>query len=216
MRRLLILAALLIPGPWACGLDVSSPVPQPVPHLLRQSTPSGARVSKLVLGLPGAVAGAGKVHGLVRDTGASAVAAAAAAGSFALTLAAAEQHTIELRFETDKGISEPVLLPPPRASFGPILREPEGPGVVSAPDAGGQVTVTNDGGPGQPPLLQASPDHDLFVSNQRTGEVASTRTDAAGLFRVLIAARTGDSLSLLLVDPDDPGATSDFLSLTVP
>ena len=74
----------------ACGDDqVSSPVPQPVPDFVRQSTPGLTQSKKLVLGLPGAVAGKGKVHLTDKATGTKVVGDSAAAGSFALVIATA-------------------------------------------------------------------------------------------------------------------------------
>lgn len=214
MRTLqaLMLAATMVAG---CGLEESSPVPQPLPGYLRRSTPSSL-VSTLVVGLPGAVAGAGKVA-LRELNGASPVLVqSAAVGSFSAVLPVGRSIPLELRFETAAGASDWVALAPPQLSFGPVLSGSRGPGVVSAPDAAGIVTVSNDAGAGQPALVDASPESDLLVVNATRSEVATGRTDAKGLFRVQLAGATGDVIQLLLVDAADAASTSDYLSFTVP
>jgi hypothetical protein len=208
----LVLAATVVAG---CGLEESSPVPQPLPGYLRRSTPSSL-VSTLVVGLPGAVAGAGKVA--LRELGAASpvVVQSAAAGSFSAVLPVGRTTPLEIRYETADGASSWVALAPPQLSYGPVLMGSRGPGVVSAPDAAGNVTVTNDAGAGQPALVSASPDSDLLVANATRGSVVSSRTDAKGLFRVQLQGATGDEIQLLLVDAQDSAATSDYLSFTVP
>jgi hypothetical protein len=208
-KRLVLLLSIVA----GCGNDTSSPVPQPLPFYIRQSTPGDSQPFKLIVGLPKAVAGAGKVHARVQGKAAEATGPSSQAGSFSLALTASQVEVIELRFETAAGLSDPVILPGPQLGFGPVLQGARGPGVVSAPDAGGMVTVSNDGGPGQPPLLQASPSSSLLVSNASSGEVASTSTDVNGVFTARIAGKTGDTITLLLVDSTDE--TSDFLSFSV-
>jgi hypothetical protein len=217
MNRLnnLMLLALTI-GAAACGIEGSSPVPQPLPGYLRRSTPSDSRQETLVLGLQGAVAGQGKVHLRELNGPRLVVAPSSAQGSFAAAITVGLSTALELSFENADGISDWLALPPSSLSYGPVLAGSRGPGVVSAPDAGGIVTVSNDGGAGQPPLLTASPESDLLVANATQGTIASGRTDSKGVFRVQLPAARGDLVQLLLVDSKDPGATSDYLSFSVP
>ncbi len=89
-------------------------------------------------------------------------------------------------------------------------------GVFSSVDTRGEVIVTNDDGSGKPALLSATPDNTVVVSNDDNGAVASTTTDKAGVFKVTIKGATEDRIRVHLIDPDDPGTTSDFVSITVP
>ncbi len=211
-----LLLTLLATGVVACGLQESSPVPQPLPHYLRRSTPSASRQETLVLGLPSAVAGQGKVQ--LRELGGprTVVAPSSEQGSFAVTIEVGASVQLELRFENADGASAWVPLAPPQLSYGPVLTGSRGPGVVSAPDASGLVTVSNDGGPGQPALVSATPETELLVANATRSTIASGRTDAKGLFKVVLAAAKGDLIQLLLVDGTDTAVTSDYLSFTVP
>jgi hypothetical protein len=198
---------------------VISPVPQPVPFYIRQSTPLTVSTDKkrLVVGLPKAVAGAGKVHVKDRTSGASVVVLAAAAGSFSTVLAVGETADLEVRYETQDGLSEPVSLsaqvrgPNPELTPSNIL----GPDPVSSPDAQGQVTVTNEN-PGQPPHFLATPNSEALVSNDNNGATVSTKTNANGILRVQLAGATGDVIHVLLASTENSALTSDFLTYTVP
>jgi len=199
-----------------CGDQVSSPVPQPVPGMIRQSTPSPSGVQLLFVGLPGAVAGAGRVHLTYRKSGKGVVVDSAAGGSFAAALTRVALDELEARFENDDGLSDPVPLSTQlRFPTGPVFGQPK-PGVVSKPDAQGQVRVSNDAGAAQPLLLDATPNMDLLVANDKTGALATTKTDKDGRFTTQLAAASGQSIRLLLVDPTDVGVTSDFVTIPVP
>jgi hypothetical protein len=49
-----------------------------------------------------------------------------------------------------------------------------------------------------------------------TAQVVSTPTDSTGRFSVKVNAGSGDAIQLLLVDPADPGSSSDFVVVTAP
>lgn len=201
----------------ACGDTTSLPQPVPVPapklSAIRQSTPGLQQRTTMVVGLPGAVAGAGRV--LARETlsGAEATATSTATGTFSLTTALGE--SIELRYETPEGdLSEAVVLAPTRSTYGPSLDESDGTdSVVSPPDAEGVVTVSN----GSPdPLIIASPQVTVIVSNRDTGEVVTGETDSAGLFSLQLHGEAGHGILIVLSDPAQPEQTSDFLAYEVP
>jgi hypothetical protein len=214
MHRLIFAISLCTHVVVACG---SSPVPQPVPDFVRCSTHDLQQEELMVVGLPGAVAGEGKVHIKDRDSGATLVVSSTVPGTFSAVITAGKNADLVLQFENDDGKSEPLVLRDKQ----PVLPHPKlGPStygqVVSAPDGQGMVTVTNDDGPGKPLLLPASPDVDVIVTNNGTSEVATSRTDNTGRFTVKIAGQTGHAILIMLVDPKDPLLTSDFVQYQVP
>jgi hypothetical protein len=212
MLTILCLGALV-----GCGDLVSSPVPQPVPSYIRQSTPQGSRVETLVVGLPSAVAGGGKVHLRDRATGASAVAVASDSGSFAGVVPIGGSPDLEARYENKDGLSEPVSLRTRGFGVHPALVPAlDNSPPVSSPDAQGQVTVTNDAGPGNPLHFNATPNTDALVSNSSKGAVVATVTDKDGRLTAKLAGATGETIEVLLVDPANPVLTSDYLTFTVP
>ena len=214
MTRISITYAVLL-ALVACGDGVSSPVPQPVPGQIRVSSPAVTRKTVLVVGLPSAVSGQGTVHVRDRTSGVTASAASTAAGSFSAVIVIGSKHELEAWFETADGTSDVVSLSLRALSYGLTLGQPKA-GVVSTPDAGGKVTVSNDGGAGKPLLMSATPNKVLVVSNANTGEVVSTTTDKDGRFSAKLAGAKGESIQLLLVDPADQASTSDFVTITVP
>jgi len=206
---------LLFPG---C---VSTPQPQPVPApdlgLLRQSTPVKDVAEILLVGLPGAVAGAGRVE--VRDTisGEGVAVASTTGGSFALRLPApGDPATLELRFTNDDGTSEAVRLGAPGVGSSPLLEPPsrDRQTLVSLPNATGQVVVSNVGSGGAA-FLRASPNATVIAANTTSGAVAISSTDAEGRFTLTLVATSGDAIEVMLVDATDPGLTSDFLGEVV-
>jgi hypothetical protein len=80
------------------------------------------------------------------------------------------------------------------------------------------VKVSNDGGPGQPPLLTATPGSDVLVANAASGDVVTGHTDKDGVFMVRIAGARGDAILILLAAATDAEgtATSDYLGFSVP
>lgn len=209
----LLAAALLLLLMASCG---SSPVPQPVPFMMRKSSHNQPQGDTLVVGLPGAVAGAGKVHMRDRVGGRQASAVCNEAGSFSLVIRTGAKVDLEARYENDDGLSDWVSMSRPQSgSLGPALGTPKT-GVVSSVDSRGEVIVTNGDGSGKPALLAATPDSTVVVSNADNGAVVTSTTDKAGVFKVVLKGTTGDRIRVLLIDADDPGNTSDFVSLTVP
>jgi hypothetical protein len=202
-------------GASACGEGTSAPVPQPVPFYIRTSTPTGKTEKVVVVGLNGAVGGAGTVKVRVLAGGIEASGPSSSKGSFSVVIASVAQE-LEAAFVTAEGESAWVSLQgrtlgaPPSLSAANALGE-----VVSAPDAKGQVTVTNDGGSATP-LLQATASSDVLVSNATSGDVAATTTDKKGLFTVTIAGARGDEIRIFLASPSDSTSTSDYLSYPVP
>lgn len=195
-----------------CGDLESSPVPQPVPMLIRSSTPEQTSVDTLYIGLPGAVAGQGKVHIRSRQSGQTVVVPATAAGTFAARVPK-DALDLEARYESADGLSDPVPLAGQRLGEPLTLGDPQ-PGVVSGTYGPDEVVVTNDGTHGT--LLEAPPNVDVIVANATTGVVVTTKTDANGRFTTQITASKGDLIQIMVVDPDDPGNTSDFVEITVP
>jgi len=210
--RLLATIGLLILTT-ACG---SSPVPQPVPFMMRKSTHAQPQGATLIVGLPGSVAGQGKVHIEDRKTGKRATAVSSGAGSFSLVLRTGSKTDLVAQYENEDGTSDWVSMSEAQTgSLGPTLGQPKK-GVVSSVDSRGEVTVTNDDGTGKPALMDATPDSNVVVTNAESGALATTTTDKAGVFKVIIAGASGDTVHVLLIDKDDPGVTSDFVSFKVP
>lgn len=211
---MVVLAGLVLAS--GCVEDGTSlPQPQPIPGLVRRSTPAMTVVDPqtLVIGLAGAVEGIGELALRRLRDGVTVTASSAAQGSFSLVIAAAQGDELELRF----GDSEPLLLAPTLTTRGPFLGPPQNVfgGPVSAPDAAGDVVVTNDSGEASP-YFTASPSSEILVSNEGNGAVAVGTTDAAGLFSLKLPGASGDTIRVLLAAASDPGATSDFLTYTVP
>jgi hypothetical protein len=205
---------VLLPLVWGCGDQDSSPVPQPVPGLIRQSTPKVGTPDTLVAGLPGAVAGQGTIHLLDRKSGKKVVAPSTDAGSFALTIPASESEDLEARFENADGLSEPVSLSVRALGIHPELVQTQYGGLLTV--VGDEVVVTNDLGPTTPPPVQASADVDVVVANESTGQVVTSKTDGEGLFKVTLKGKSGDAILIMLSDPTNPDLTSDFVSAQVP
>jgi hypothetical protein len=196
---------------------VSSPVPQPVPSYIRKSTPELSRKQTLVVGLPKSVAGEGKVHVSDRASGITAIVPAPAAGSFVAILAVGVGADLEVRYESRDGLSEPVSLNVRSIGDHPALTPSYAVGVpVSSPDAQGQVTVTNDAGPGNPLLFLATPQSEVLVSNASSGAATSAVTDQDGRFQVKLPGAQGDMIQVLLAARADSALTSDFLTYAVP
>ncbi|MCC6746995.1 MAG: hypothetical protein IT371_05005 [Deltaproteobacteria bacterium] len=217
MRRLFTLLCALAAGGPGCGEQLSIPVPQPVPLKVRQSTPGKDRHETVVAGLPQAVAGKGRVRLRDARSGLEVVVPSTAQGTFVGTLAVGAEADLYGRFETDQGQSAEVSLTLRALGLPPQLTRTRGEaGLVSAPDAKGLVTVSNDAGPGQPLLVAATPDSEVIVSHAGLGTVVTTRTDKEGRFRAQLAAAAGDTIQLFLASVDDRGLTSDFLIATVP
>jgi hypothetical protein len=201
----------------ACGLEdqESSPVPQPVPGLVRQSSPALTQSQKLVLGLPKAVAGEGKVHLTDRISGRKVVGISTAEGTFSLVIEVdPKDDALELQYENEDGLSDPVLISLRALGDGPALGQPKD-GLV-LPTNGPEVQVSNDAGHGNPLLLEATPNVMVIVTVTKTGQVVTSTTDSTGRFSVQIEATSGDWIQILLVDPQDPGSTSDFVTVQVP
>jgi hypothetical protein len=202
----------------ACGDDQGSlPVPQPVPDFIRQSTPGLTQSKQLVLGLPGAVAGEGKVHLTDKVTGTKVVGDSAASGSFTLVIAidATKPQELQVQYENEDGLSDPIPLNTRQLHFGPTLGQAKA-GLVQSTGTSGEVAINNDGGAGNPLLLVASPDMTLIVTVESTAQVVTTPTDGTGRFSVKVKAGSGDAIQLLLVDPAEPDSSSDFVTVTAP
>lgn len=196
---------------------VSSPVPQPVPFFIRKSTPELSRKQTLVAGLPKAVAGEGKVHVSDRTSGTTAIVPAPAAGSFVAVLAVGLEAELEARYENRDGLSEPVSLNVRALGDHPALTPANSFGIpVTSPDAQGQVTVSNDDGPGKPLLFLATPQSEVLVSNASSGATVSAVTDQDGRFQVKLPGAKGDMIQVLLAATTNSALTSDFLTFTVP
>ena len=208
-----LMGALLV---LSCGDGVSTPVPQPVPGQIRISSPALTKAAPvLVLGLAGAVAGAGKVHVKDLESGALVTGSSNGAGSFSVVISVNRDHRLEARFENADGISGAVSLALRGLSYGPGLGTPQ-PGVVSKPDAQGQVKVSNDGGAGKPLLMSATANVNVLISNAATAQVVTTQTDKDGRFSQTLSGARGDSIQILLVDPQSQTSTSNFVSILVP
>ncbi len=221
MLRVAVLGLSLAACLFGCGDQTGVPQPQPVPgplsDFVRRSTPSltATEPRTMVVGLAGAVAGVGEVQLTRVSTGEALEALATAAGTFSLVIPGGKGDQLELRYANDDGVSEPLVLPGLYSQGGPSLEGARNSDdqLISLPDASGNVTVTNDFDP--VPLVAAA-NADLIASNGSTGVVVVSRTDAAGRNPNDEAAASGDPIQLMLVDPNDPGATSDFRVLTVP
>jgi hypothetical protein len=210
------IAALLLSGCGDNGDKGSITVPQPVPLKIRESVPGPHNTTTLVVGLPGAVAGAGKVTVRDRKSAARETVSSAAAGSFSSVLAVGKDHELEIRFENSDGVSDWVVIPSASATDGVSLTIPNNDPIdpVSPPDSQGLVTVTS--GAGSAPSIVATPGADLIVANTQNGAVVVSVTDNNGHFTVRLPGSVGDVIQILLVDPEDTKQTSDYLSYEVP
>ena len=209
-----LLVTLILLATCACG-GVSSPVPQPVPGQFRLSSPGATSSQTLVVGLKGAVSGQGKVHVRDRVSGQTAAADSTAQGTFSMVLPVGDKASLEAWFVNADGQSDAVSLSLRGLSYGPSLGQAVA-GVVSAPDSKGQVTVSNDGGAGKPLLMSATPNMVAIITNSRSGGVLLATTDKDGRFSGKLAAAKGDSIRVMLTDPQQQTETSDFRSFTVP
>ena len=211
MKRIALLVSALV----FCGVACTGvPQPQPVPGLMRRSTPGLTQKKTLLVGLEGAVGLSSKVSILVRGASATVTASASPKGAFSAVLSATAGAILEVSFETADGPSATVTLVPTDVTRGPMLSKGLVFGsAVSAPDAQGIVTVSNDD-PTDPPF-SASANTQALVSNSRTGELVSNTTDAKGALTVKLAGKTGDQIHILLAEPGS-FSTSDFLAYTVP
>lgn len=216
---LVLLGSLVAVG---CGGDASVPQPVPVPKisLIRRSSPETDQVETLVVGLEGAVAGAGQVEIVDRLGGGVGKAPASSRGSFAVLVPTSEQGTqLEARYVTAEGASAYISIDARSGStFGPRL----GPtnqlgGPVSPPAANGLVMVTNYDDVNKIKFIDATPNVEVLVSNGRSGDVELSTTDAQGVFRVQLPAQVGDPVHIVLSDEAAGSeATGNYLSFVVP
>lgn len=210
-----VAALLAVASGGGCGDIVGVPQPQPVPSAIRRSTPALRAPSPrtLLVGLPGAVAGAGEVQIDVQGWSIDASAPTTASGTFAAVVAVGSSATLEIRFARDGELSDPLVLSPTLSQSVPT---PRGNKLqLTAPDSSGRTTITNVDSTGSVTFGVPAGD-EVLLSNARSGSVARTFADSSGRFTTQLAARSGDDIHLLVVDRRDAAATSDFFTATVP
>jgi hypothetical protein len=172
-----------------------------------------------VVGLDGAAPGAGLVEIRQPFGGSVTIARSSVSGSFAAVLAAAagDRLVIVFRESEDGAASDEVeLLVFAPAADGVAAPETDpasldrthvgGSMVASAADAEGRTRLTGED-------LVAG--HVAAVGNARTGEVVEAPVPASGALEVTLAARTGDTIVVIVRSPSD-GRTSQLASLSVP
>lgn len=191
-------AALLL---WhGCGDQTGVPQPIPIPGQVRaMSAPAETAEAIDLVGLPGAVAGAGRVF--VDGATTSVEARSTAAGSFSATIKAKGGEQLSIRYED----SDAARLDVP--AQGIMAPRPPGPitGVtpVSVP-AAGVVTVRG---------LSNGAGVALVAVNANTGVVAQATSGADSRFLIKIAGASGHGLKIY---EDANGMLSSAWSLTVP
>ncbi len=190
--------ALLVSA--GCGDQTGVPQPIPIPLQVRaMSAPPDSPEKIDVVGLPGAVAGAGKVF--IQGATSKAEVSSTAAGSFTASLQAKGGEQLQIRYED----SDPAGVKVP--SQGVMAPRPPGPisGVtpVTAP-AAGKVTVKG---------LSNGAGVSLVAVNVDTGAVAQATSEADKKFQLQIPAASGQKLR---VYEDDGAMLSSAWGLTVP
>jgi len=192
MRRLLFIVALI----GGCE-GIPQPDPIPIATLIRTTGAMPTITSVDVVGLPGAVAGVGRVT--VSSPHQTITVDASASGSFALIVDAAENDLLQVRFESSEAavVTVPLL---------PIMTAPQpDPLHVGSPITAPVSGVSTIFGQG---IVQAS----ILAVNFRTAATNTTVADAAGRFSLTIPAEAGDEVRVYI--ESDP--LSSAWVLTVP
>lgn len=197
----------------------SAPVPQPVPspklRRLRISTPQAESKQTLIVGLPHAVAGEGTVY-LKEANGSLQVSAPSTeTGTFSL-LFPTSRKIYKIWFENQQGKSKTIELPLAKPIYVLPLNPSNSMEGVLTPLNNGQVRVSNDLGPGKPPIFEVLPYVEVIVANYQTGAVVTSKTDGEGRFSVIIAGVAKERIMIFVSDLLNKNITSDFLELTVP
>ena len=175
---------LLLLVPTACGDQTGTPQPLPIPcpQLMRLgAAPAEVAIEVDLVGLSGAVAGAGS---LVAVNGTqSQQTRSSAAGSFYLALSARGGDVLQVRF----GDSEPALIEVPVMTA--MVPRPPTPidGVAPVTPRGGARVLV------QGQLAAAGR---ALVANASTGAVALVDSDGNGRFAVELGASSGESLRI--------------------
>ena len=200
-RRLILAGALLALASSACGDGVGVPQPIPIPHHLRaMSAPPDTLKTIDVVGLPGAVAGAGRVF-VTSASGAVTEARSAASGSFTLSLQARGGDALQVRYED----SEAAALLVPKAG----IMTPLPPGPISGvspvtPTSGGKVQVRG---------LSNGTGTSVVVVNVTSGDAGQTTSAGDQRFSIELVGAPGDALRVYEVIG---GALGPAWALSVP
>jgi hypothetical protein len=186
--------------------DGQTGVPQPEPLALKMRNGPMDEESPprevVLVGLPGAVAGAGEVT--VETKQGTRSTASTAVGSFALKIVAGPDETVSVRHDGSDAtpysvvaVTCPVTGCAPRPAPGPRT----GVTPISAPVAG-ETTIRGE---------VASP-ADIVAVNLRSGDVATSAPETDGGFQVELVARSGDPVEVF----SDGKPMSSSWKLTVP
>jgi hypothetical protein len=179
-RPLLVIIALLA----GCGDDHSgTPQPVPIPGQLRLSQAVPIEPEPVtVVGLPGAVAGAGRVF--LQVDGRVVEVRSAESGSFYAIVQARGGQTLSIRYEDSEAASKVVETrvgiqtpPPPK----PIS------GVPPIELSAGQATIRGQASTG---------DIGIIGVNQQSGVVVTTTAQPDGKFTLSIAASSGETITV--------------------
>jgi hypothetical protein len=198
LTALTVLAALALV---ACGDGAGVPQPIPIPGQLRSmSAPLTTPTEIDVVGLPGAVAGAGQV--LVTDVGGGVTkASSTAAGSFTLSLKARGGDVLQVRYEDSDAAA---LTVPKQGIMAPL---PPGP-ITGVPPvtalSGGRVRVRG---------LSNGAGTQIVAVNATSGDAATAKAAGDKRFSLELTAAKGDALR---VYEEVSGALGTAWSLTVP
>lgn len=175
------LVALLVV--WVgCGDQAGIPQPDPIPIASAIRTTGvmpGAKEEIDVLGLPGAVAGAGQVT--VTGQLETVTASSTAAGSFVLTIKAQLDEQLQIRYRSSEAVEVQVLMMPITSTPGP---DPFHTGAPITAPVNGETTITG----------LATVGAQVVAVNYNTGDTGSATADAAGKFEVKVKASTGDEI----------------------
>lgn len=189
------------------GLPQPIPIPHPTPDVsfLRSEGVLAQSVGEtLIVGLPGAVNGAGRI--IVESHVGEFEAMATEGGSFGLVLTARSEETVFLRFEDSEVVKFIIPLikttiPPPGSPPDPIPPEPIPDVSPITPSGEDRVMVVG----------HVTAESSVIGINLDTGDVAETTSGSdlgsgAGEFRLEIFAKSGHRLNIYqdlspLVDP---------------
>jgi hypothetical protein len=199
---LAVLVLVVAPGGLGCGSDAGVPHPDPLPIVARVRATAlfqGTSGPVAVVGIPGAVGGAGAVS--IVTLSQTFTATSTEKGSFALSVNSQAGAQLAIRYRSSDAALKDV------AAKGVMAPLPPGP-IAGVPPitalGGGRIRV--DG------RTQAGANMPIIIVNLRTGDVTQATSGAVGDFSAPLDGVTGDSLDVY----DDIEPLASAWSLIVP
>jgi hypothetical protein len=179
-RYVVALLALFVGA--GCGDQTGIPQPDPIPIASAIRTTGvmpGAKEEIDVVGLPGAVAGAGQVT--VTGQLETITASSTPAGSFVLTIKAQLDEQLQIRYRSSEAVQVQVYMMPITSAPQP---DPFHTGEPITKPVNGETTITG----------LATAGAQIVAVNYNTGDTGSATADAAAKFEVKVKASTGDEI----------------------